>query len=79
MQRGLLVAALSALTLTAALARAQGFGPDTATPALPADGGDAVVIAPQNDGTTQVWSAANPGHTVKNPASRSVVVTGAPR
>jgi len=78
MQRGLLLAALSALTLTAAFARAQGFGPDTATPALPANGGDAVVIAPQNDGSTQVWSATNPGEVGKPPAPRSVVVTGAP-
>ena len=78
MERGLLVAALSALTLSAGFARAQGFGPDTATPALPADSGDAVMIAPQNDGTTQVWSATNPGSGIKPSGSRSVVVTGAP-
>src|SRR6478609_8403779 len=78
MQRGFLVAALSALTLSASVARAQGFGPDTATPALPADSGVAVVIAPQNDGSTQVWSASNPGEGVKSGPARSVVVTGAP-
>ena len=78
MQRGFLVAALSALTLSASVARAQGFGPDTATPALPADSGGAVVIAPQNDGSTQVWSASNPGEGVKSGPARSVVVTGAP-
>jgi len=78
MQRSLLLAALSALTLSTEFARAQGFGPDVATPALPADGGDAVVIAPQNDGSTQVWSAANPGESIKGPRARSVVVTNAP-
>ena len=78
MSRGFLFAALSALSLTAQFARAQGFGPDTATPALPADGGDAVVIAPQNDGSTQVWPASNPGEASKRAATRSVVVTNAP-
>ncbi|HEY0466264.1 MAG TPA: LysM domain-containing protein, partial [Polyangiaceae bacterium] len=78
MQVGLVFAALSALTLSAGLVLAQGCGPDTATPALPADSGGAVVIAPQNDGSTQVWSATNPGEGVKGPATRSVVVTGAP-
>jgi hypothetical protein len=76
--RRCLFAALSALTLSSGLARAQGFGPDTATPALPANGGDAVVIAPQNDGSTQVWSAANPGQAVKGAPRKSVVVTNAP-
>jgi hypothetical protein len=78
MQRGSLFAALSALTLSSGVARAQGFGPDTATPAIPADSGGAVMIAPQNDGTTQVWSATNPGESVKSGPARSVVVTGAP-
>jgi LysM domain-containing protein len=78
MQRGFLLAASSALVLSAKFAQAQGFGPDTATPALPADGGDAVVIAPQNDGSTQVWSATNPGEVGKAPARRSVVVTNGP-
>src|SRR6187551_53751 len=78
MSRACLFAALSALSLSAQFARAQGFGPDTATPALPADSGDAVMIAPQNDGTTQVWSATNPGSGIKPSGSRSVVVTGAP-
>ena len=54
MQRGFLIAALGAFGLSAQFARAQGFGPDNATPALPADSGGAVMIAPQNDGTTQV-------------------------
>jgi len=78
MQRGFLCAALSALSLSAQFAQAQGFGPDTATPALPADSGGAVVIAPQNDGSTQVWSASNPGEGAKGAPKRSVVVTGAP-
>lgn len=78
MLRGCLFAALCTLTLSSGLARAQGFGPDTATPALPADGGGAVVIAPQNDGSTQVWSATNPGESVKGPRARSVVVTNQP-
>ena len=78
MQRGSLIAALSALTLGSGLARAQGFGPDTATPAIPADSGGAVMIAPQNDGSIQVWSATNPGEGLKGPPSRSVVVTNAP-
>jgi len=78
MQRGSLFAALSALTLTAQFARAQGFGPDSATPALPADSGGAVVIAPQNDGSTQVWSASNPGEVGKSAGMRGVVVTNAP-
>jgi len=77
MSRACLFAALSALSLTAPFARAQGFGPDTATPAVPADSGDAVVIAPQNDGSTQVWSASNPGEVSKRPGTRSVVVTNA--
>jgi len=78
MQRGFLFAALSVIGLSAHFARAQGFGPDTATPALPADGGDAVVIAPQNDGSTQVWSATNPGQGIKGTRARSVVVTNGP-
>jgi hypothetical protein len=78
MLRGCLFAALSALTLSSGLARAQGFGPDTATPALPADSGGAVVIAPQNDGSTQVWSATKPGESIKGPRGRTVVVTNAP-
>ncbi|HKO46786.1 MAG TPA: LysM peptidoglycan-binding domain-containing protein, partial [Polyangiaceae bacterium] len=78
MPRGLLFAALCALTLSAELARAQGFGPDTATPALPADSGGAVVIAPQNDGSTQIWSATNPGESSKRAATRSTVVTNGP-
>src|SRR6188768_4238647 len=76
--RGCLFAALSALTLSSGSAHAQGFGPDSATPAIPADSGGAVMIAPQNDGSTQVWSATNPGESVKGGPARSVVVTGAP-
>jgi LysM domain-containing protein len=78
MLRGFQLAVLSGLTLTAPLLRAQGFGPDPATPALPADSGGAVVIAPQNDGSTQVWSATNPGEVGKEAPKRSVVVTNAP-
>lgn len=78
MQRSSLLAAFSALTLSSGLARAQGFGPDTATPAIPADSGGAVMIAPQNDGSTQIWSATSPGEGVKTGPARSVVVTGAP-
>jgi hypothetical protein len=78
MQRGFLLVALSALVFTPVFAQAQGFGPDTATPALPADGGDAVVIAPQNDGSTQIWPATNPGDAGKAAPRRSVVVTNAP-
>ncbi|MEI9940736.1 MAG: LysM peptidoglycan-binding domain-containing protein [Pseudomonadota bacterium] len=78
MQRGFLFAALSAFTLTAQFARAQGFGPDTATPTVPADSGGEVVIAPQNDGSTQIWSATNPGEVGKQAPKRSVVVTNAP-
>jgi len=77
MQRGFLLAALSALTLSPSLARAQGFGPDTATPALPADSGGSVVISPQNDGSVLVTSA-NPGENQKNGSARSTVVTNAP-
>ncbi|HET7544484.1 MAG TPA: LysM peptidoglycan-binding domain-containing protein, partial [Polyangiaceae bacterium] len=78
MQRSSHFAAWCALTFCSSWARAQGFGPDTATPAIPADSGGAVVIAPQNDGSTQVWSATNPGESVKAGPSRSVVVTNAP-
>ena len=65
MQRGFLFAALSALSLSASFAgkaRAQGqaFGPDTATPTLPADSGGSVVISPQNNGSVVV-APANPG------------------
>ena len=79
MQRGFLFGALGVLTLSAQFARAQGFGPDVATPTLPADSGGAEVIAPQNDGSTQIWSAANPGELGKAPSRRSVVVTNAPQ
>ena len=78
MQRGFRFAALSALTLSVQFARAQGFGPDTAPPAIPADSGGAVVIAPQNDGSTQIWSASNPGEVGKRAPTRSAVVTNAP-
>jgi hypothetical protein len=62
MQRGFLFAVLSAVSLTAQFARAQGFGPDTATPTIPADSGDSVVIAPQNNGSVLVTPAnANQG------------------
>jgi nucleoid-associated protein YgaU len=36
------------------------------------------MIAPQNDGSTQVWSATNPGQVGKSAPKRSVVVTNAP-
>jgi hypothetical protein len=65
MQRGFQFAALSALSLSLStslvrVARAQAFGPDTATPALPADSGGSVVISPQNNGSVVV-APANPG------------------
>ena len=68
---------LSALTLVAPLARAQGFGPDTSAAAIPADSGGAVVIAPQNNGTTQ-YLPANPGEGQVTAGSHSVVVTNQP-
>ena len=77
MQRGFLFGALSALTLTAQLARSQGFGPDTATPTIPADSGGSVVISPQNNGSVLVTSA-NPGENANGAPSRSTVVTNAP-
>src|SRR5450432_2350676 len=77
MRNGLLFAALSALTLAAPRAGAQGFGPDTSAAAIPADSGGSVVIAPQNNGTT-MYSSANPGEGAPAPAARSVVVTNGP-
>src|SRR3954471_15887042 len=77
MQRGFLFAALSAPTLTAHFARAQGFGPDTATPTIPADSGGSVVIAPQNNGSVVITSA-NPGEVPQQRPAGSSVVTNAP-
>jgi len=77
MQRGFLFGALGVLTLSAQFARAQGFGPDTATPAIPADSGGSVVISPQNDGSVLVTSA-NPGEGQKSGQARGAVVTNAP-
>ena len=76
MQRGLFVSSLSVLSLLAAAAGAQGFGPDTATPAVPADSGGSTVIAPQNNGTTIVAPANNPGEASTNSATSSRVITG---
>jgi len=80
MQRGLLSAVLSGLSLTARLAAGQGFGPDTATPTIPADSGGAVMIAPQNNGSVLV-TPANPGEGGAAAARNSVVTNnggGAP-
>ena len=74
MKRALSVGALSALSLLSALARAQGFGPDTATPTIPADSGGAVVIAPQNNGTTQ-YLPSNPGEGANTSRQTTVVNT----
>ena len=72
MQRGLLSAVLSGLSLTARLAAGQGFGPDTATPTIPADSGGAVMIAPQNNGSVLV-TPANPGEGGAAAVRNSVV------
>src|SRR5450432_669366 len=77
MQRAFLAAALSALSLTAQFARAQGYGPDMATPTVPADSGGSVVIAPQNNGSVLV-TPANPGEQASPRAARSGVVSNAP-
>jgi hypothetical protein len=74
MQRGFLFAALGAVTLTAQLALAQGFGPDTATPTVPADSGGSVVISPQNNGSVLV-APANPGENSGAAPRSSTVVT----
>src|SRR5450755_1133586 len=85
MKRGLVLGALSALSLVAAAAGAQGFGPDTATPSIPADGttpsipadsGGSIVIAPQNNGTT-TYAPANRGDSTSSGPARSVTVTNA--
>lgn len=78
MQRSLLLAAVSALSFAATSAHAQGFGPDTASPTVPADSGGSVVIAPQNNGTT-TYSPANPGEGAPGGPARSVVVTNGPQ
>src|SRR5450432_714235 len=78
MKRGLVLGAFSALSLVAAAAGAQGFGPDTASPTVPADSGGSVVIAPQNNGTT-TYSPANPGEGAPGGPARSVVVTNGPQ
>src|SRR5450432_355553 len=76
MKRGLVLGALSALSLVAAAARAQGFGPDTATPTVAADSGGSIVIAPQNNGTT-TYAPANRADTLSVGPSSSVTVTNA--
>ena len=58
--RRFLFAAFSAASLTTQLSYAQAFGPDTATPTVPADSGGSVVISPQNNGSVVV-APANPG------------------
>src|SRR4051812_41008799 len=72
--RGFLFAALGVVSLTAPLARAQGFGPDTATPSIPADSGGSVVIAPQNNGSVLV-APANQGENSRAAPRTSTVVT----
>jgi LysM domain len=74
MQRGFLFAALGAVSLTAQFARAQGFGPDTATPTVPADSGGSVVISPQNNGSVLV-APANPGENSGAAPRTSTVIT----
>jgi hypothetical protein len=74
MKRALSTGALSALSLLTALAGAQGFGPDTATPTIPADSGGSIVIAPQNNGTT-TYVPANRGESASGTATTSVTVT----
>ena len=75
--RGFLFTALGVVTLTAQYANAQGFGPDTATPTIPADSGGAVVIAPQNNGAVLV-TPANPGESAGPAPRTSTVVTNRP-
>jgi LysM domain len=74
MKRALSTGAFSALSLLGALAGAQGFGPDTATPTISADSGGAVVIAPQNNGTT-TYLPSNPGERVNGAPTTNVTVT----
>jgi nucleoid-associated protein YgaU len=79
MQRGLFVSSLGALSLLGATAGAQGFGPDTATPTVRADGGDSTVIAPQNNGSTIIAPAnnLNPGEAgASSPAGSRVIGNG---
>jgi len=75
MRRIVRSATFSVLGLFVMHARAQGFGPDTATPTVPADSGGSVVIAPQNNGTT-TYAPANPGENAGAGDTHSVVVTG---
>src|SRR5450432_3104751 len=74
MQRGFLFAALGAVLLTAQFARAQGFGPDTATPTIPADSGGSVVISPQNNGSVLV-APANQGENSAAAPRTSTIIT----
>jgi LysM domain len=74
MHRGFLFAVLGAVTLTAHFARAQGFGPDTATPTIPADSGGSVVISPQNNGSVLV-APANGGENGAVAPRASTVIT----
>jgi hypothetical protein len=74
MQRALFVSALSALSLVAEVAGAQGFGPDTSAATIPADSGGSEVIAPQNNGTTLI-APANPGEATGPAPVTDVIVT----
>jgi len=67
-------ASLGALTFAAPAVQAQGFGPDTSAATIPADSGGSVVIAPQNNGSTQ-YLPANPGEGSATSGGHSVVVT----
>ena len=80
MRARFLLTALGAVTLSlsARFAFAQGFGPDTATPTIPADSGGSVVIAPQNNGSTVV-APANPGEAGSgSPRATTVITNQAP-
>lgn len=70
-------ASLAGLTLAAPVVHAQGFGPDTSAAAIPAESGGSVVIAPQNNGSTQ-YLPANPGEGAAAVTNHGVVVTNQP-
>lgn len=77
MRPGLIGAAFGALSLLTRVLAAQGYGPDTTTPTIPADSGGSVVISPQNNGTVLV-APANPGESSDAGNNRSAIVTNSP-